>query len=66
MLTDCDNDCDLFMCNIVVLDCRFNLGEARCTCVMLMGRSVGKKQHGRHRWKDNIAVNLKAVGFWWN
>jgi hypothetical protein len=39
-------------------------GESRRVCSVLMGKSEGKRPLGRprHRWKDNIRMDLQEVG----
>jgi hypothetical protein len=41
------------------------LGEMRNVYKILVGNSEGKRPLGgpRHRWKDNIKLNLKEIGF---
>jgi hypothetical protein len=40
------------------------MGERRCVYRVLVGKSEGKRPLGRprHRWEDNINMNLKEVG----
>jgi hypothetical protein len=39
------------------------MGERRCVYRVLVGKSEGKKLFGRprHRWKDNIKMDLQEV-----
>ena len=40
------------------------IGESRCVYRVLLGKSEGKRQLGRHRrrWEDNIEMDLQEVG----
>jgi len=40
-------------------------GERRCVYRVLVGKPEGKRPLGRprHRWEDNIKMDLKEVGF---
>jgi hypothetical protein len=40
------------------------MGEGRCVYRVLVGKPEGKKPLGRlrHRWEDNIKMNLQDVG----
>jgi hypothetical protein len=40
------------------------MGEERGTCRVLVGKLEGKRQLGRprHRWEDNIRMDLQEVG----
>jgi hypothetical protein len=41
------------------------MGEKRNACRILVGKSEGKKSpigRPRHRWMDNIKMNLKETG----
>ena len=42
------------------------MGESRGVCRVLVGKSEGKRPLGRHRhrWKDNIKMDLHEVGCW--
>jgi hypothetical protein len=39
-------------------------GESGCVCRVLVGKPDGKRPLGRlrHRWEDNIKMNLQEVG----
>jgi hypothetical protein len=41
------------------------MGEKRGACRILVGRPEGRRQLGRprHRWEDNIKMNLEKVGW---
>jgi len=40
------------------------MGESRCAYRILVGKIEGKEQFGRprHKWEDNIKMNLKEMG----
>jgi hypothetical protein len=40
------------------------MGERRVICRVLVGKPKGKRSLGRprHRWEDNIGINLQEVG----
>jgi hypothetical protein len=40
------------------------MGEGRGVCMVLVGRSEGKRPLGRprRRWKDNIKMDLREIG----
>jgi hypothetical protein len=39
------------------------MGERKCACRVLMGKPEGKEPLGRprHRWEDNIKMDLQLV-----
>jgi len=41
------------------------IGERRCVYRVLVGKPKGKRTHGRprHRWADNIKMDLQEVGW---
>jgi hypothetical protein len=41
------------------------MGEKRCAYRILMGRSEGRRPlaRPRHRWEDNIKMDLEEVGW---
>jgi hypothetical protein len=41
------------------------IGEVRNACTILIGKPEGKKPFGghRHRWKDNIRMDLRGIGW---
>jgi hypothetical protein len=43
------------------------VGEVRGVYRVLVGKPEGKRPMGRprHRWKDNIRMDLQEVGFGW-
>jgi hypothetical protein len=43
------------------------MGAGRVVYRVLVGKSVGKRQLGRHRcrWEDNIKMDLQVVGLGW-
>jgi hypothetical protein len=43
-----------------------HMGEGRGVYRVLVGKPEGKRQLGkpRHRWEDNIKVDLQEVGVW--
>jgi len=42
------------------------MGERRGVCRVLVGEPEEKRPHGRlrHRWEDNIKMDLQEVGCW--
>jgi hypothetical protein len=42
------------------------MGEVRGAYNILVGSPEGRKPPGipRHRWEDNIKMDLREVGFW--
>ena len=42
-----------------------SMGENRCVYRVLVGKPEGKRPSGRprHRWEDNIKMDLQEVGF---
>jgi hypothetical protein len=42
------------------------MGESRGVYRVLVGKSEGKRPLGkpRHRWEDNIKMDLQEVGWW--
>ena len=42
-----------------------HMGERKGICGVLVGKPEGKRPLGkpRHRWEDNIKVNLKEIGW---
>jgi hypothetical protein len=42
------------------------LGEGRGVYRVLVGKTVGRRPLGRprHRWEDNIRIDLREVGVW--
>jgi len=43
-----------------------HMGERRGVCSVLVGKLEGKRPLGRtrHRWEDNIKMDLQEVGCW--
>jgi hypothetical protein len=41
------------------------MGERRGTCRVLVGKPEGKRQLGRprHRWENNMEMDLKEIGW---